>query len=134
VLRVLDPGGKEVVFTGAHEPTPVARGWLRVSHRKLDPERSLPYRPFLTHDEIQKMVPQQRYVVDVEIWPTSLLIPRGYTLALTLMGKDFEFEGVPGRILHDDPVDRPAAEFGGTHTIITGGDNETFLLLPVIPA
>ena len=134
VLRVFDPSGKEIVFTGAHEPTPVARGWLRVSHRKLDPERSLPYRPFLTHDEIQKMVPGQRYVVDVEIWPTSLVIPRGYTLALTLMGKDFEFEGVPGRILHDDPVDRPAAEFGGTNTIITGGDNETYLLLPVIPA
>ena len=29
VLRAFDPTGKEVVFVGAHEPTPVSRGWLR---------------------------------------------------------------------------------------------------------
>ena len=39
VLRVFDPQGKEVVFQGALDPhTPVAQGWLRASHRKLDPE------------------------------------------------------------------------------------------------
>jgi len=26
-------------------PVPVAKGWLRVSHRELDPELTLPYRP-----------------------------------------------------------------------------------------
>jgi len=26
-LRLLDPAGDEVVFTGAHEATPVTRGW-----------------------------------------------------------------------------------------------------------
>lgn len=132
VLRAFDPDGREVIFTGAHEPTPVSRGWLRVSHRKLDPARSLPYRPFLVHDEIQKMEPGQRYAVALEIWPTSLVIPAAYRLALTLMGKDFEIEGIPGRILHNDPTDRPAAEFGGTNTIITGGADGSYLLLPVI--
>ena len=32
-LRCFAPDGQEVVFTGAHEPVPVARGWLRASHR-----------------------------------------------------------------------------------------------------
>mgnify|MGYP003346559625 CR=1 FL=1 len=29
-------------------PVPVAKGWLRVSHRELDPALSLPYRPYHT--------------------------------------------------------------------------------------
>ena len=39
VLRVFDPQGKEVVFVGSNDPrVPVGLGWLRASHRKLDPE------------------------------------------------------------------------------------------------
>lgn len=133
VLRAFDPAGREVILIGAHEPTPISRGWLRASHRKQDPKQSLPYRPYLAHDEVQKLEPGACYTVDVEICPTSLVCPKGYTLALTIMGKDFEIEGVPGRILHNDPIDRPAAEFGGTCSIFTGGDSESYLLLPVIP-
>ena len=133
-LRVFDPADKEVIFVGAHEPTPVTRGWLRASHRKLDPTRSLPYRPFLAHDEIQKLNAGETYTLDIEIWPTCLVIPKGYRLVLTLMGKDFEFPDIPGRILHNDPADRPAEEFGGTNTLHTGSETESYLLLPVIPA
>lgn len=132
VLHAFDPNGDEVIFTGAHEPTPMARGWLRASHRKLDPARSKPYRPFLAHDEVQKLTPGERYTVDVEIWPTSLVFPKGYRLGLTVMGKDYEFPGIPGRLLHNDPDDRPASEFGGVNTIHTGANAESYLLLPVI--
>ena len=52
VLRVLDPDDKEVTFIGSNDPrVPVGLGWLRASHRKLDPAKSLPYRPWHTHDE-----------------------------------------------------------------------------------
>ena len=132
-LRVFGPDGKEIVFNGAHEPTTMAKGWLRVSHRKLDPARSLPYRVFHAHDEIQKIKPGELYPVDVEIWPTSMVFPKGYRLVLTLMGRDFEFPGVPGRMLHNHPVDRAPAEFGGGNTITAGGDKESYLLMPVIP-
>ena len=38
IFRVFDPDGEEVTFQGALDPhTPVAHGWLRASHRKLDP-------------------------------------------------------------------------------------------------
>ena len=46
VLRVFDPAGKEVAFIGSNDPrVPVGLGWLRASHRKLDPKMSQPYRP-----------------------------------------------------------------------------------------
>src|SRR5574338_66994 len=64
VLRVYDPQGQEVLFQGALDPkTPVAQGWLRASHRKLDPKLSLPYRPYHTHDEKQPLEPGKVYEV-----------------------------------------------------------------------
>ena len=70
--------------------------------------------------------------LDIEIWPTSIVVPAGYRLILTLAGRDFEYE-TPGRMLHDDPVDRPQARFDGMNTIHTGGTRASFLLLPHIP-
>lgn len=133
-LRVFDPDGKEITFTGAHEQTIMAKGWLRVSHRKVDPARSLPYRVFHTHDEIQKIVPGEIYSVDVEIWPTSIVFPKGYRLVLTLQGRDFEIPGVSGRMLHNHPQDRDPVEFAGVNTITTGGRHKSYLLVPIIPA
>ena len=52
VLRLFDPNGKEVTFIGSNDPrVPVGLGWLRASHRKLDPKETRPYRPCHTHDE-----------------------------------------------------------------------------------
>jgi uncharacterized protein len=98
-----------------------------------------PVRPHHTHDEVQKLAPGEVYPVDIEIWPTSLKLPKGYRLALTLQGQDFDRPGEPrdqgaGWFTHDDPRDRPPAIFSGTHTIHTGGSAENFLLLPVVPA
>jgi uncharacterized protein len=131
-LRAFDPAGKEVVFDGAHEPTPVTRGWLRASHRKLDAERSLPYRPWHAHDDVEPLTPGETCALDVELWPTSMVFPKGYRIALTLQGRDFEYEGVAGRILHNDPRDRDPARCGKQHTILTGGKHESYLQLPVI--
>jgi predicted acyl esterase len=133
-LRVFAPDGQEVVFVGAHEPTTMTKGWLRASHRKIDPERSLPHRVFHAHDEVQKLTPGELYPVDVEVWPTSMVLPKGYRLVLTLQGRDFEFPGIAGRMLHNHPQDRPKEEFGGANTVATGGAHESYLELPVIPS
>ena len=146
-LQAFGPDGKEVTFRGANDPAvPISQGWLRVSQRKLDPKRSLPYRPWHPHDEVQKLTPGEMYPVEVEIWPTSMVFPKGYRLTLVLQGKDFErpidasgaYKGMnspvvyrgSGAFLHTgrDPV-----EFGGTNRIITGGQHDSYLLLPVIP-
>jgi predicted acyl esterase len=148
VVRVFRPGREEVTFPGAIDPhTPVAQGWLRMSHRKLDPVLSTPYRPYHTHDEIQPLTPGSVYQADVEIWPTSLVIPAGYQVALTVRGRDHEhrYPGAPrlgsfknemtgcGPFLHDDPADRPPSLTASTQTLWTGGTRAAFLLLPVIP-
>jgi predicted acyl esterase len=148
VLRVFDPAGDEITFQGAIDPhTPVGQGWLRASHRKLDAQLSTEYRPYHTHDEHQPLTPGEIYELDVEILPTSLVIPAGYTIALTVQGKDYEFAGASGDrlsnfknelkgcgpFLHDDPEDRPAEVFGGAVTLHTGAGHEAWLLLPVIP-
>jgi uncharacterized protein len=148
VLRVFDPAGKEVVFAGTVDPhTPVGQGWLRASHRKLDPALSLPYRPYHTHDELRPLAPGQVHELDVEIWPTGLVVPPGYRIALTVRGKDYEWDGPGVRLssfknelrgcgpfLHDDPRDRPAAIFDATLRLHTGADSASSVLLPIVPA
>jgi predicted acyl esterase len=147
VLRVFAPDGQEVTFVGANDPrTPVGMGWLRASHRKLDPKRTLPYRPYHTHDEVQPLTPGTVYELDIEIWPTSIVVPPGYRIGLAVRGKDYEAPGPPlvipgvkytltgvGPFLHDHPADRPRAVFGGRTTLHFGPSRTPFVLLPVVP-
>ncbi|MDG6908364.1 MAG: CocE/NonD family hydrolase [Nitrososphaerota archaeon] len=140
-MRAFSPEGKEVTFHGANEPrAPLSQGWLRASHRKLDPKLSKPYRPYHTHDQVQKLDPGKPYELDVELWPTSMVLPAGYLIALTIGGRDFErpdsterYKG-SGPFMHNDPGDRELPEFKGTTEILTGGKKASYLLLPVIPA
>ena len=37
-----------------------------------------------------------------------------------------------GSFLHNDPGDRPADVYGGTVTLHTGGEYDSYLLLPVV--
>jgi predicted acyl esterase len=145
VFRVFTADLREITFMGAIDPhTPIAQGWLRASHRKLDAKLSTPYRPYHTHDERQPLKKGEAVEVDVELWPTSIVVPAGYRLALSVRGKDYEWQKSTGAklsnfknelrgcgpFLHDDPRDRPAAVFGGRTTLHLG---DSFLLLPVIP-
>lgn len=133
-LHAYDPSGREVTFQGANDPRgPVSHGWLRASHRRIDPKLSSRGRPWHTHDVVQKLSLGQIYPVDVEIWPTSMVFPRSYRLGLTVDGKDYVGAGGTP-IWHTDPDDRPASEFGGTVTLYTGGDHQSSVTLPIIPA
>ena len=138
-IRAFDSHGEEMTFIGAPEPKcPVTQGWLRVSQRKTDPQRSTEYLPFYPHDERQPLEPERIYGVDLEIWPMGLALPKGSRLTLTIQGKDFERPGATGPLrgvawfTHDDPTDRPMELFGGTNTVHTGGPHQSYLLLPVL--
>jgi predicted acyl esterase len=142
-LQVFDASDQEIWFQGTLDPcTPVAQGCLRASHRRLDPARSSPYQPYHPHDQIEPLEPGVVYELDVEIWPTSIVLPAGYRLAVTVSGRDFA-RGASGPddlanrgsgpFLHNDPEDRPAEVFGGTTTIFTGATRASYILLPVIP-
>ncbi len=128
--------------------TPIGLGWLRASHRKLDAKRTLPYRPYHTHDEVQPLEPGKVYELDVEIWPTCIVLPKGYRIGLTVRGRDYVYPGfeqpsmpVTGRIYfgvgpfrHDNIEDRPLSTFGGKVTLHVGPKQPAHLLLPIIPA
>ena len=147
VLRVFTADLKEVVFQGALDPhTPIGQGWLRASHRKLDPKLTLEYRPYHTHDEKQPLRPGEVYELDVEIWPTCIVVPTGCRIGLSVRGRDYvypggsggrlsnmknEFTGV-GPFLHNDPRDRPPEIFGGKNALYAGGERASYLLLPII--
>jgi len=148
VVRAFTPDLKEVTFQGALDPhTPIAQGWLRCSHRKLDAKLTLPYRPYHAHDEEQKLTPGEVYEVDVEVWPTCIVLPKGYRLALSVRGTDYVYPGEPGPgvetlgkvwtgvgpFTHDDPRDRPPAVFGCDVTLHAGPDRQAYVLLPIIP-
>jgi predicted acyl esterase len=148
IVRVFDPQGREVTFMGSTDPnTPIANGWLRASHRRLDPGRSLPYRPYHPHDRVEPLTPGEVYECDVEIVPSCIVVPAGWRVALTVRGKDYEYEGElsefgkkfhyatrgTGGMTHDDPDNRPKDIFGGTVTLHAGGGRDAYLLLPIIP-
>ena len=148
IFRVYTPDLREVTFMGAIDPhTPIAQGWLRASHRKLDAKLSLPYRPYHTHDEEQPLKPGEVVQLDIELWPTSIVVPAGHRIALTVRGRDYEYAKSTGArlsnfknelrgcgpFLHDDPRDRPAGIFGGKSTLHFGAKREAFVLLPMIP-
>ena len=148
VLRVFTPDLREVVFMGAIDPhTPVAQGWLRASHRKLDAKLSTPWRPYHTHDQPLPLRRGEIVALDVELWPTSVVVPAGYRIALTVRGRDYEYAKSTGArlsnfknelrgcgpFLHDDPRDRPKAVFGGRTTLYAGPQHLAYVLLPVIP-
>jgi predicted acyl esterase len=148
VLRVFTGDLKEIVFQGAIDPhTPVAQGWLRASHRKLDKKLSTPWRPYHTHDEKQPLAKGKPVDLDIEIWPTSIVVPACYRVALSIRGKDYEYGGASGGrlssfknelkgcgpFLHDDPRDRPMSIFNGTTTLHFRAGAMPYLLLPIIP-
>ncbi len=147
VFRVFTADLREVTFVGAIDPhTPIAQGWLRASHRKLDPELSTPWRPYHTHDERQMLTPGAPVDLDIELWPTSIVVPAGHRIALSVRGKDFEWQSTTGAklsnfknelkgcgpFLHNDPRDRPAAVFDGDVSLHLGDADANYLLLPVI--
>ena len=149
IFRVFTPDLREVVFMGAIDPhTPIAQGWLRASHRRLDPKLSTPWRPYHTHDRKEPLRPGEIVGLDIELWPTSIVVPAGYRVALTVRGRDYEYAKSTGArlsnfknelrgcgpFLHDDPRDRPRSIFGGRTTLHTGPQHPAYVMLPVIPS
>lgn len=151
-LRLFTPDLEEVIFVGSNDPkSPVAMGWLRASHRKLDESKTQPYKPYHTHDEKQPLVPDEIYELDVEIHPTGIVVPKGYRVGLSVRGRDYVWPGYKDRLdpvyplripsyvgsatyTHTDPVDRPIEVFGKDVTLHFSEEKRPYLLLPYIPA
>ncbi len=95
------------------------RGILKVSHRKLDPELSSPYRPYHKHDEEQKLEPGEVVPVEVEIWATSMIFRKGHRIRLDVQPHDGDHYFAAYKLKNN--------------SIYTGGEHASYVLLPVIP-
>ncbi|MHB8763954.1 MAG: CocE/NonD family hydrolase [Deferrisomatales bacterium] len=142
VLQKLDAAGEVVPFAyyAQFEDGPVALGWLRASHRELDPERSTEHQPVLAHRREQKLADGVAAPLEIEIWPSGTRFAAGEGLRLTLRGSDFKkpeaapapVAGLPPTVrrsplaLHEDTVNR------GHHVVHTGGRYDSYLLVPVV--
>ena len=125
VLRKFDAKDKEVFFCGynGYEKDAVAKGWLRASHRALDPEKSRPSRPYHTHSKLQKIAAGEIVPVEIEILPSSTWFEAGTRLELTVLGTD---GAKYPAFKHKNTVNR------GIHAIHCGGRYDFYLLAPLI--
>ncbi|KAF1808145.1 alpha/beta-hydrolase [Eremomyces bilateralis CBS 781.70] len=134
-IRHLDPNGKEIHYTGtAGDPVPVTKGWLRCSLRTTDPSHPhhrdyLPHRNYRSTD-VQPLQVGETYAVDVEIWPTNVVVSPGNTLVFEVAGADTQGCGV---FMHDDPTDRPEEVFKGLNELVFGEGDGNYVTLPLIP-
>src|SRR5260370_19180868 len=90
LLRKFDATGKEVYFYGYNgfAKDGVAKGWLRVSHRALDPERSRPGRPWHTHRQRQPVQPDEVVPVEIEVLASSTHFEPGTPPSLEVLSPE----------------------------------------------
>jgi predicted acyl esterase len=107
-LRHISAQGKEIFYTGtAGDNVPLCKGWLRVSMRKVNAEHHkhrpyLPYRDYCS-TSVLPVLPGEVYPVDVEIWPTNVVLKPGAKLCFEVASGDTQGSGI---FQHTHPVDR----------------------------
>jgi hypothetical protein len=128
-VQKLDANGEVVPFAyyAQFEDGPVALGWLRASHRELDPVASTPHQPVLAHRRELKLKPGEAVPLEVEIWPSGTAFAAGEALRVVVQGSDIYDYDAKVYARHQDLVNR------GDHVIHTGGAHDSHLLVPVIP-
>ena len=114
-------------FYAAMDDGNVALGWLRVSHRALDEQRSRPWQPWHTHRREQLLEPGVPVAADIEIWPSATHFHEGDILRLLIQGTDVNKYPQPLiASLHENTRNR------GDHIIHTGGRFDSHLLVPIL--
>ncbi len=127
-IKKIDRDGNTVDFPFANvlEQGPTALGWLRVSHRSVDSDRSSNNRPWHTHLREDKLSAGQIVDVDIEIWPSGTRFEAGEGFRLLLRGSDFYTGAVMSRHLE--------TRNNGNHLLHTGGSKyDSFLVIPTLP-
>jgi len=105
----------------------VGKGWLRTSHREVDPEQSLPHRPFYEHEAPLSVEPGVIYKVTVEILAFGHRFVKDHCIRLEIVSGD-------SPLTDDLFVHQHAWWKVGTDTIHHDSDYPTCLWLPVVSA
>lgn len=113
--------------------TEITNGILTASLRAVDDSRSRfldgqniqPWHPY-TAESRQALVPGQATLVNIEVFPTSVLIKKGHSLRLAIGSSDFP-HGLP-------PVTDLLDQLLGTLRIYSDAAHPSSVVLPVVPA
>lgn len=105
----------------------VTRGWLRASHRALDPDRSTEMVPYHTHADPQPLEPGRVYRFDISIEPMAYLFRQAHRLRLEIVNGDSPVsEALWPHYYRPDKL--------GSDTIHHDAQHASLLILPVLPA
>jgi len=128
-IKKYDFQGNEVTFPYymQFDDGAVALGWLRVSHRELDQDKSTPHQPVLLHKRELKLKESEIVPVEIEIWPSGTVFHPGETLRVVVQGSDIKKYDKKWAMYcrHENTVNR------GRHVIYSGGGHDSHLLVPV---
>ena len=133
-LRIIDEMDREVDYIGTATmgmPTmhyPLAKGWLKVSHRKQDASRSTVYTVKHTHLAADHALLKKDEVVpvEVEIIPSTARIPKGHRIRVDV--QPFDGYGHGTRHAYD-----PGYHDGARNVVYTGPNHLSYIQLPVVP-
>ncbi len=123
--------GRVVPFEGSYGYgfDRVSTGWLKASLRKLDSERSTPWRPVHAYDEVQTLKPGEVVPVDIALLPSATFFRKGEQMRLDVQGRWFStrnplFGQFPAAYVHGPR---------GSCTLHCGGEHGARLRIPVVP-
>lgn len=109
----------------------LTRGWLRASHRELDPGRSQPWKPYHPHVKPTPVTPGDVCEYAIEVQPLANLFMRGHRLKLEIWPCDYpqqpydwtQYWGSCHHIPYGNPV---------TYKVFHTAEHSSYLLLPFV--
>ncbi|MER7796826.1 CocE/NonD family hydrolase [Microbacterium sp. NPDC096154] len=104
-----------------------ALGWLRVSHRELDAERSTDFLPVLKHERALPLEDGGPTKATVEILPQGTRFEAGESLVLVIQGVDLFRRNNWHLPQHTQHVNE------GTQIVHFGGETPSRLVIPIVP-
>ena len=112
----------------------VTRGWLKASHRALDPKRSKPWKPWhpLTRAARKPVVPGEITEYSIEIMATANLFRQGHRVCLEITSLDLP-TGVAGATNAEYVPYHICSSKTVLHKVYHHANRPSHLLLPVIP-
>lgn len=112
----------------------LTRGWLKASHRALDPERSEPWRPWhpLTREAWKTVVPGEINEYAIEILATANLFRKGHRICVDITSLDLP-TGVAGATNVEYIPYHICSSKTTVQKIYHNEKYPSYLLLPMIP-
>jgi uncharacterized protein len=112
----------------------VTRGWLKASHRAVDPKRSKPWAPWhpLTKEAQQPVVPGEIVEYQIEILAAANMFKEGHRICLDVTSLDVA-TGTGGLTNIEYFAPHICSSRTVLHKVYHNGEYPSHLLLPIVP-